>query len=130
MIGFTDKQKNFILKRDIKVGKSYSFPELEFRVSQELPDIEKIEDMETVNTNPFTKSLSGQYFLVKEVGDVFLRGNFSKRPLKKYFYVLKYEFVRNPIGFVIFMTIILFIPFNIYNIIKKLIRKFKNEKLN
>lgn len=72
----TTKQKQWLISKTIKENDFYMFPRFGFTVYSE----PNYSSGQHVNTNPFTKSLDGEYFLVKEKVNGFCRGNFYHKP--------------------------------------------------
>ena len=114
----TKKQVNWLFSKNIKVGEWYMFPRFGFTI-YEKPFIKG----SYIDTNPFTKSLDNQYFVVKEKINGFCRGNFQHKPAPTDFYLEERELSnRNLIEF-FFLLIICFIPMILYNIYKKLTKR-------
>jgi hypothetical protein len=77
----TTKQKEWFSKRTIKVGQVYMFPRFGFFIYTK----PCYSSGEFFGTNPFTKSLDHERFLVKDKVNGFCRGNFED--LKKLCYM-------------------------------------------
>lgn len=118
----TDKQKQFLSRREIKVGNFYSFPTFGFDVYAE-PNYSSGERMDT---NPFTKSLAKEFFKVKEITGDFCKGNFQHRPKGRDFYLTTEQLSKRDSFVVLLLSIFLFIPFLVYNIFKGDV-SFKSE---
>lgn len=107
---FTKKQKDFINLRTIKEGSFYMFPRFGFNIYSDKDGTYG----EYMDTNPFTKSLDNEYFMVKNIEGDYIRGNFYKKPLKNDFYLCKYELQQKDIFLRLFLFVVLFIPFTMY----------------
>lgn len=108
---FTKKQKNWLLSRNIKVGKPYTFPKFGFSI-YETPNYSS---GERIDTNPFTKSLEHEMFLVKGETDGFLRGNFYYKPHHTDFYLTRFSLEERSGIEILFLIITCFIPLVLYN---------------
>ena len=110
---FSPKQATFITTKKIKVGGFYSFPSLGFTV-YENSDYSKGASIET---NPFTKSLDHELFIVKEITENGLvRVNLINRPRAKDFYLSLHEIENRGLITMLFLLLILTIPFLLYNL--------------
>lgn len=119
----TDKQKQFLSRREIKVGSFYSFPAFGFDFYAE-PNYSSGARMDT---NPFTKSLQNEFFVVKEIiNGEFCRGNFQYRPKGYDFYITHEQLSKRDSMPKLLLSILLFIPFFIYNLFKGEV-SFKND---
>jgi hypothetical protein len=108
---FTSNQKKWFFKKNIKVGDFYMFPRFGFWFYSEPSEI----SCEYFESNPFTKSLDNQMFLVKSIENGFCKGNFYEKPLPRDFYLKTEELSsRNTIE-VVFLFVICSIPMIIYN---------------
>lgn len=107
----TEKQRSWLVRKTIKVNGFYSFPALGFTVYAE----PKYGSGVSIDTNPFTKSLAGEFFLVKEKVDGFCRGNFYERPKGRDMYLSEEELSRRGLIEILFLLIISFIPLALYN---------------
>lgn len=110
----TNKQKQFLTNKKIKVNDFYPFPAFGFNVYSE-PNYNNSEYM---NTNPFTKSLSGEFFTVKEITNGFCKGNVKYKPKGNDFYITEKELSKRSSLEVLIFSIILFIPLSLYNLYK------------
>jgi len=119
---FTDSQKQWFLRRDIKVGEVYMFPILGFDVYQ-FPEYSSRNIF--LGTNPLTESLAEEAFLVKRIENGFCGGNFARRAKGSDFYIPHYQLARR--GLIEMGLIALFcgIPVIIYNLFKN--RRKKNN---
>lgn len=112
----TEKQKDWLIERPIKIDEIYMFPRFGFNI-YENPD--ELSGM-FFDTNPFTKSLDSQRFVVKEIINGFARGNFYNKPTKKDFYLKLSELKQRDL-LEIFTLYVFIVPFFvIYNLIKSL----------
>lgn len=118
----TDEQKHFLSRRKIKVGDFYSFPAFGFDVYEE-PNYSSGMRMDT---NPFTKSLAKEFFIVKEVKYDFCRGNFHHHSRIRDFYITHEQLSKRDSFVVFFLFIVCFIPFLVYNLFKGEV-SFKND---
>jgi len=122
---FTKTQKSFFVRRDIKVGGFYPFPMSGFYIYSEPNALSG----EYFNCNPMTKSLQGQYFVVKEITDFdYCKGNFKSRPKGRDFYILKDELSQKPLIEILLLFVLLSIPFMAYNLINGGVEKIENKK--
>ncbi len=115
----SEKQKAFLIKKEIKAGQAYSFPSFGFNV-YEKPSYAS--DQNYLDTNPFTKSLEGELCDVKGITDGFCRVNFTRRPQSPDFYMRIEELQYRNIFEVCVLFVITIIPFLIYNLFTR-----KNE---
>lgn len=110
----TQEQKLFFLKRDIKAGESFPFPPMGFTV-YDRPNYDA--DSASISTNPFTKSLAGERFKVKEITENgFCRGNFESRPKGADVYLRKNELEMRGLMEAGLLFLICSIPFILYNV--------------
>lgn len=116
----TTKQKQWLISRNIKENESYMFPRFGFSVYSEPDFINK----EYIDTNPFTRSLDNERFLVKEKINGFCKGNFLYKPKGKDFYLKEEELSIRGLIETLFLLIISFISMVIYNYFKG---NLKNE---
>ncbi len=119
----TIKQKRWLVRKEIKIGRSYSFPSLGF-IAYSAPDYESGVYMDT---NPLTKSLAQESFLVKDKINGFCRGNFSYKPKNIDMYLSEEELSRRGLFEIIFLLIICFIPLSIYNWYKGGVKNIENN---
>ena len=108
----TPEQRQFCAFKEIKVGGSYMFPRMGFTVF-ESPNYD---NYDYVDTNPFTRSLDHELFEVKEIVNGFCKGNFSRRPKGRDFYLLKEDLEYRGTTLVIILLLLAFIPCAIYNV--------------
>jgi hypothetical protein len=111
----TTKQKLWFLTKTIKVGGFYSFPPMGFTVYSEPNYSSGLK----VDTNPFTKSLDGEFFLVKEITNGFCKGNFYENPKGPDIYLTEDELSRRGLIEMLLLFLITSIPLIIYNRFKK-----------
>lgn len=108
----TTKQKLFLIeKKEITVGTSYMFPRFGFTIYSK-PSYAYGQYMDT---NPFTKSLDYQRFLVKSIEDGFCKGNFESNPKGEDAYIREDDLRRRDFIEITLLTLITFIPMVIYN---------------
>lgn len=107
----TTEQKLWMFKKTIKVGNFYPFPSTRFTVYAEPDYSSGIE----IDTNPFTKSLAGHFFLVKKIENGFCKGNFLKRPTDRDMYITEWELSKRPLIEMLFIFLICLLPLTIYN---------------
>ena len=120
----TQKQKTFLVRKKIKVGNFYRFPPMGFTVYAE-PNYLNGADIET---NPFTKSLAHEYFLVKEITiNGFYKGNFYDKPKARDMYLSESELSARTLLEIIVLFLILFIPFWIANLIRGGVDKIESK---
>jgi hypothetical protein len=111
----TQKQKTWIVRKTIKVGGLYRFPSFGFTVYAEPNYLSG----ERIDTNPFTKSLEGEMFIVKDIQNGFCRGNFERKPKFLDMYLTEEELSRRDLIEVLFLFTISFIPLVVYNKLAK-----------
>lgn len=119
----TKKQKTWIIQKNIKVGEFYSFPPMGFTVYVS-PDYSSGDYMDT---NPFTRSLAGEFFLVKEIIDGFCKGNFYDNPKGADMYITVTELSRRSLFEMFILFVTCSIPFTLYNCIKGGVDKIENK---
>ena len=107
----TTKQKQWLVRKTIKENDFYMFPRFGFTVYAE----PNYASGEYIDTNPFTKSLDSEMFLVKEKINGFCRGNFYHKPKGRDVYLSEEELSRRGLIEMLFLLIISFIPMTIYN---------------
>jgi hypothetical protein len=107
----TDKQKEFLFERTVKIGSRCMFPRFGFNVYA-TPSIEHGEYMDT---NPFTKSLDKELFIVNDIVDGFCKGNFADSPKTSDFYLLKTDLTNRGLIEYLLLRVILWVPFVIRN---------------
>lgn len=100
-----------MIRKTIKVGSFYSFPPTGFTVYAE----PKYSSGAEIDTNPFTKSLAGEFFLVKEIENGFCKGNFYERLKGRDMYLTEEELSRRTLIEMLFLFLLAFIPLTIYN---------------
>jgi hypothetical protein len=110
----TKSQKQFLSRREIKVGGFYPFPAFGFKFYAE-PNYSSGASMDT---NPFTKSLAHEFFVVKEITGDFCRGNFQSRAKGSDFYMVKEELSMRSGIEKLLLSLLLFITFFVYNLFK------------
>lgn len=120
----TKKQKTWMIQKDIKVGGFYSFPTMGFNIYPK-PDYLTGEYMDT---NPFTRSLAGEFFLVKEITDGFCKGNFYNKPKGSDMYITVNELSSRGLFEMLVLFLTCSMPFAIYNMIKGGVDKIENAK--
>lgn len=108
----TKSQKKFLSRREIKIGGFYSFPTFGFDIYAE-PTYGSGGRMET---NPFTKSLANEFFVVKEIKGDFCKGNFQHRPKGRDFYITQEQLSYRDSFVKLLLSVLLFIPFFAYNL--------------
>lgn len=107
----TDKQKLFLLRRTIRKGGLYMFPATGFNVYSGPSYSESI----YMDTNPFTKSLSHEQFVVKDIIDGFCKGNFYSKPHHTDFYLSQDELSSRGLIEMMFLFMVTSIPMIVYN---------------
>ena len=107
----TKKQKQWLLRKNIKIDRFYMFPRFGFDVYAS-PNFSSGERMDT---NPFTKSLDHEYFLVKDKVNGFVRGNFYNKPHYADFYLYEEDLANRGMFEALFLLIIGFVPMLIWN---------------
>lgn len=120
----TKKQKTWMIQKDIKAGNFYSFPPMGFTV---YPTADYLNG-EFIDTNPCTKSLAGEFFLVKEIIDGFCRGNFYYKPKGADMYITVSELSRRGLFEMLFLFLTCSIPLVVYNMIKGGVGKIESTK--
>lgn len=112
----TTGQRSFLVKVKIKEGGLYMFPRYGFN-AYEKPEYRT---GEWLDTNPFTNSLDGEMFLVTEITDNgFVKGNFASGGRGRDFYMLINELETRGLLTMIILTVLLYIPFVLYNYFTK-----------
>src|ERR1043166_228167 len=114
----TQEQRLWIARRSIRVGEAYMFPRFGFNVYSGPSG----EESAFIDTNPFTKSLDKQLFLVKEILNGYCRGNFYHRPHHQDFWLSLDELSARGGVEMLFLLLIMYLPFVLYN-------WWKNRKL-
>lgn len=124
---FTEKQRSFFVRKTIKKGGFYSFPEGGFTFYA-IPSFDKnVSDY--ISTNPFTRSLAGQFFDVYEITENgFCKGNFSSGKKGPDFYLWKGDLEMKALPHMLFLFISCSIPFILYNLYVHLFNK--NEHMS
>lgn len=112
---FTMKQKLWFFEKTIRVGETVMFPRFGFTVYT----APNFESGYSLDTNPFTKSLDNESFLVKDNLNGFYKGNFERRPKGADFYIHESELKRRDFIEVILLFSITCIPLIIYNLFVK-----------
>lgn len=112
----TPSQKLFFFQKKIKAGTWYMFPRFGFTVYEQ-PCYTQGKS-EHMDTNPFTKSLDHEYFMVKEKINGFCRGNFVNKPHHTDFYLTEEELSSRDMFECLFLFLVCSIPMLIYNIFK------------
>lgn len=107
----TTKQKQWLVRKTIKENDFYMFPRFGFTVYLE----PNYSSGERIHTNPFTKSLDNEMFLVKEKVNGFCKGNFYNNPKGRDMYLSEQELAKRGLIETLFLFIISFIPMYIYN---------------
>ena len=80
-----------------------------------------------MDTNPFTRSLAGEFFLVKEIIDGFCKGNFYDNPKGADMYITVTELSRRSLFEMFILFVTCSIPFTLYNCIKGGVDKIENK---
>lgn len=119
----TTAQKSWMVRAKIKAGDFYPFPPSGFNVYA-TPDYENGTYMDT---NIFTKSLTGQYFLVNKIENGFCRGNFYDRPKGADMWITEEELSRRPMFVALFIFLICFLPLWIYNLCRGGVKKIEGS---
>ena len=119
----TTKQKHWMIRKTIKVGSFYSFPPMGFTVYAE----PKYSSGAEIDTNPFTKSLASEFFLVKEIENGFCKGNFYERPKGRDMYLTEEELSRRTLIEMLFLFLLAFIPLTIYNWLNGGVEKIESK---
>ncbi len=107
---FTQRQKDFLLYRNIKEGKFYMFPRFGFSVYADPHGIYG----EHLHTDPFFNSLDHEYFVVKEISNGYCRGNYYNKPINRDFYLSLDELKRSDPFIKVILFVLLCIPFTLY----------------
>lgn len=122
----TQKQKTFLVRKKIKVGNFYRFPPMGFTVYAE-PNYSSQGGL--IDTNPLTKSLAHEFFLVKEITENgFCKGNFYDKPKPRDMYLLEHELSSRTLLEIIVLSLVLFIPLWIINSIRGGVDKIETLK--
>jgi len=116
-MALTKKQLDFCFKRTIKINNTYMLPRFGFTAFQE-----PYGDNFYMDTNPFTKSLDYSTVIVTGEDRGFYKVRFSERrrhePLIQ-FYLPKHEMEMRSAFEGVFLRIVLWPFFSIYNLFKK-----------
>jgi hypothetical protein len=107
----TTKQKLFLIRKNIHKGGMYMFPAMGFTVYAG----PSYEDSIHMETNPFTKSLAHEQFVVKDIINGFCKGNFYSKPHKTDFYITQSELENRGLIEILILFVITSIPMTIYN---------------
>ena len=107
----TDKQREWLYRKNIKIDGFYMFPRFGFTIYKS-PTFSSGKRMDT---NPFTKSLDHEYFLVKDKSNGFVKGNFSEKPDDVDFYLREDELADRAAFETLFLLIVAFVPMLIWN---------------
>lgn len=107
----TDKQKEWLKNRTIEVGHSYMFPRFGFFIYTQ-PDPMYGEYMDT---NPFTRSLDHERFLVNKKINGFCRGNFEHRRKRRDIYIEEEELQRRDVFEKSMLYLFCYVPLLVYN---------------
>lgn len=119
----TQAQITWLISKKIEVGGEYTFPMFGFNV-YEKPSV--LSRSSFMSTNPWTKSLIGEYFKVSEIKDGFCRGNFaSKKPNEPDMYMREDELASRDYIQVAFLFAICILPMLVYNVGKAILPQFK-----
>jgi hypothetical protein len=122
---FTQKQKTWLVRKKIQVGDFYSFPSMGFTIYVQPNYLIG----EHIDTNPMTKSLAHEHFLVKEITDNgFCRGNFYGRPKGSDMYLTEEELSRRELIEIFILFIFCAIPMIIYNLFKGGVKKIEGAE--
>lgn len=124
MTFLTTKQKAWLIRKTIKAGDFYSFPPMGFTIYAE----PSYSGGEYMDTNPFTKSLAGEFFLVKEKINGFCKANFYDRPKGADMYLIEEELSQRPIFEMLILLIITFLPLIIYNLCNGVVKRIELKK--
>lgn len=117
MKGLTNNQINWFYDKKIKVNNIYMFPRFGFTIYLQ-PSLTSYN--KHLDTNPFTKSLDNERFLVKEKTDGFVKGNYYNNPLSSDFYLKEDELSYRGSIVAIFLIILCYVPLRLYNYIYKI----------
>lgn len=112
----TQKQKDWLNRRTVKVGGFYLFPQYGFTIYAR-PSYASSKYY--LDTNPFTKTLNGDYFLVKEKIDGFCKGDFYRSPTGTDFYISESDLSFRDLPEYLFLLAVCFIPMTIYNLLNR-----------
>ena len=107
----TDKQKYWFKNRTIEIGQAYMFPRFGFFIYLSPSYM----GGEYLDTNPFTKSLDNQRFLVKSKINGLCRGNFEHKPTSQDAYLEEAELQRRDAFERLILYSFCYIPLIIYN---------------
>lgn len=111
----TQQQKHWLSNRKIEVGQAYMFPRFGFEIYSRPSYLYG----EYLDTNPFTRSLDHERFLVKEKINGFCRGNFQHRPKGADMYLEETDLKKRDIFEKSILCLFCFIPLAIFNLIKR-----------
>lgn len=120
----TYKQKNWLTRRRVEVGRLYMFPRNGFNVYAK-PDLET---GEYIDTNPFTRSLDHEYFEVKEIVNGFCRGNFHHRPKQPDFYLTVSELSARGLTEIFLLFTLCSVPMLLYNLCRGGVSKIESKQ--
>lgn len=109
----TEKQKEWLSTRTVNVNETYMFPTFGFHIFAE-PSY--LGQSEFLDTNPFTRSLAHERFLVKEKVNGFCRGNFEHKPKGADVYIPEHELAHRDLIERVALYLTCFIPFVVYNL--------------
>ena len=107
----TKKQKQWLLRRNIEINRFYMFPRFGFTIYS----APNLGSYETINTNPFTKSLDHEYFVVKEKVNGFVRGNFQNKPHGIDFYLYEEDLAQRDMFEHMILLVVCFLPMLAWN---------------
>lgn len=119
----TTKQKEWLVSKNIKENCFYMFPRFGFTVYAE----PNYSSGEHIDTNPFTKSLHGEMFMVKKKVNGFCKGNFYNRPAEIDFWLSEEELSSRTLIEMLFLLIISFLPMTIYNCLNGGVKKIESK---
>ncbi len=119
----TQKQKEWLVRKTINVGNHYVLPRYGFNIYTS-PNYSY---GEFISLNPFTKSLTGEYFIVKEKKDDFCRGNFHYKPHKVDFYLTEEALSRRDLIEMTLLFLISIIPLLISNFFRGGVKKIESK---
>lgn len=117
----TTEQKKWIAFRKIEVGRSYPFPRWGFTMYSSPSYSSGV----SMDTNPFTRSLDHERFLVKGKVDGFCLGNFEDNPKGPDFYMKETDLEMKDWIEISFLMIFCFLPMVINNLLKGKLNKVK-----
>jgi len=117
----TTKQKKWLIKRKIKPGNTYPFPKWGFMAYLK----PNFDNSEYIESNPFTKSLSHEFFYVKEIENGFCKGNFHINEKGNDIYIHEDELSFRGVFESFILLIITFIPLISYNMYKGGVKKIE-----